>query len=395
MHTLIIGQSGGPTSVINASLFGSILEARKQKDIERIYGLKNGLDGLINEQFIDLTNLDLTSLATTPGAILGSVRFKIDAYPKDKDIYEKIKQVFLKYDIKYFIYIGGNDSMDTAKKINDYFKFIDFAAYVIGVPKTVDNDLQNTYFTPGYPSSCKFIATTISEIYLDTRAYIEGRVTIIELMGRDAGWLTAASKIPSLNEENVDLIYLPEIPFDMNQFLIDVKRIYAKQRKVLVCISEGIKDENGEYILKKRIFNTKDNFGHLQLGGTALILAEMVKNNLNLPVRAIELNLPQRCSGHLLAKVDVDYAIKCGKKAVQLLIKKQSGYMVCIEKQNDKLKLGKVKLEKVATFVKPFPKEWIINNNDISQEYLNYILPLIDKEVKVEYQNGIPKHFKI
>ncbi len=393
MNNLLIGQSGGPTSVINASVVGSILEARLHNEIDRIYGAHYGLDGIINEDLILIDDkMNVEEWMYTPGAILGSVRFKIDEYPNDLALYERILTIFKKYDIRYFIYIGGNDSMDTSRKISDYFKKINFDCKVIGLPKTIDNDLVETHFCPGYPSAAKFVAVAIEEIYHDLIVYKEGRVTIVEIMGRDAGWLTAAAKIPSINGVNVDLIYLPEKPFNMDDFLNKVKSIYDKKKMVLVCVSEGIVDDKKEYILKHREFKPEDDFGHLQLGGVSLVLAEKVKKYLNLPVRAIELNLLQRCSMHLASKTDLKIAKKSGMYGVRMMLKGKSDFIVSINFKNNHFSFKMVPLIKVATLVNRFPLEWIKGDSDINDDYLNYILPLIKGEIKLKYQNNLP-HF--
>ena len=377
MSTLLVGESGGPTSVINSSLMGVVEEAKKH--FNKVYGLRYGIEGIINEDFIEIND----DISLIPGAYLGSVRFKLT------DEYERILDVFKKYDVRYFVYIGGNDSMDTCNKIDKYLKSVGYECCVIGVPKTIDNDLVLTDHAPGYGSAAKYIATTFEEIYLDTNSYKEGRVTIVEVMGRDAGWLTASSSIAKLNGMGPDLIYLPENTFDLDKFLEDVKTIYDKKKKVLIAVSEGIKDKDNNYILKYRSFNNDDAFGHLQLGGVALILCEIVSDKLGYPVRAIELNLPQRCSMHLASLTDIIEAHNCGVYAVKAMLDEKSGYMVCLNDYSLK------PLDDIATKVKYFPKKWIINGNDISEDYYDYVLPLIEGEVRLEYKNGIPVYKKL
>lgn len=392
MGSLLVGQSGGPTAVINSTAYGVFKEALKHQEIDHLYGSIHGVDGIIKENFIEITSEEqLINWNHTPGAILGSVRFKLKDQETDREIYQKIHQVFKKYDIKYFFYIGGNDSMDTCNKINAYFKSINFDCNVIGLPKTVDNDLVNTDHTPGYGSAAKIVATTISEIYHDTSVYQKGRVTIVEIMGRDAGWLTAASHLANYFNNGPDLIYLPEVAFDMNEFLESVKTIYEKKKKVLVAISEGIKDAQGEYILNYRSSSDGDAFGHIQLGGVASVLADNVSIKLSLPVRAIELNLPQRCAAHLASKTDVLEASKCGMFGVRQALKNKSGYMVSMERSTPyKIKYTLKPLNTVANFIKPFPNEWIINNNSISDEYTKYALPLIKGEAYPKFKDGLP-----
>lgn len=372
MSTLLVGQSGGPTAVINASVMGVINEAKKH--VDHVYGLRYGIEGIINEDFIEISD----DISLIPSAYLGSVRFMIT------DEYPRILEVFKKHEVRYFIYIGGNDSMDTCNKIDIYLKSVGYECSVIGVPKTIDNDLVLTHHSPGYGSAAKYIATSFEELYLDTHSYKEGRVTIVEVMGRDAGWLTASSAIAKLNGLGPDLIYLPEVTFDIEKFLSDVDKVYKKNKKVLVAVSEGIKDKEGNYLLKYRSFNNDDAFGHLQLGGVALVLCEMVNKRLNLPVRAIELNLMQRCAMHIASKTDINEAYNCGKEAVKACLNKYSGYMVTL---ND---YALKPLKDIATKVKPFPIEWIINENSISDEFYAYVLPLIEGEVSLKFKNGIP-----
>lgn len=397
MGSLLVGQSGGPTAVINSTICGVFKEALKHQEITHLYGAIHGIDGVINERFIEIkdeSNLDLWQ--TTPGAILGSVRLRLKKYPEDLETYEKILSVFKKYDITYFFYCGGNDSMDTCNKINHYFKEIGYNCTVLGLPKTVDNDLVETDHCPGYGSASKIVSTMIAEIYHDTSVYHKGRVTIVEIMGRDAGWLTAATHLANIYENGPDLIYLPESPFDMNLFLQDVKTLYEKNKKVLVAVSEGIKDLDGEYILNHQSTKEGDAFGHLQLGGVAKVLSNTVSRKLHLPVRAIELNLPQRCAAHLASLTDVKEAYKCGTFGVKSALKGKTGYMVSMERvQEYKIKYTLKPLDLIAEQVKAFPTKWIINNNSISKEYLDYVLPLIKGESYPKYVNGLPVFAKI
>lgn len=398
MGSLLIGQSGGPTSVINSSLIGAVKQALKEGKIDNIYGALYGISGVLSENFLNLKEYEneLDTLAHTPAALLGSVRFMLPEPTIGNETYEKIISVFKKYNIEYFFYIGGNDSMDTCNKLNVYFQKVSFKCKVIGIPKTIDNDLVLTDHCPGYGSAAKYVATTLMEIYQDIQVYEKGRITIVEIMGRDAGWLTAASKLTRINDEGVDLIYLPEVPFDMSEFLNSVKTIYQKNKKVLVAVSEGIRDQNGEYILKYRSFNNNDSFGHLQLGGVSLVLCKIINEQLGLSTRAIELNLPQRCASHLTSLTDFKEAANCGKWAVKYALKGKTGVMISMNRISDyKIKYDCVPLSKVASFVKGFPTEWIINNNDISDEYLSYALPLIKGETGPKFYQGLPVHKKI
>lgn len=392
----IVCQSGGPTSVINSSLAGVILSAINAPYISKIYGSLNGISGIINDNLLDMSleikeNFEL--LLHTPGAYLGSVRYHLsDDFTNDD--YQKILKTINKYNVGYLVLIGGNDSMDTTSKLASFFKQSKVDVNVIGVPKTIDNDLVCIDHTPGYGSTIKYLATTIAEIKIDTSSYEKGRVTIVEVMGRDAGWLTAGTKLASLIGYGPDLIYLPEVSFNLERALKDINEIYQKNKKVLVVVSEGIKNEDGTYFFEKyRYVDDNDVFGHRQLEGTAVVLADIVHNKLNLPVRNIILNLPQRCASHLASKVDVNEAYSCGVAAINM-IQNNTGKMVTMENAGEngeyKIEYKLVDVSKVANFVKPFPLNWIINGNDISSDYINYALPLIQGEIEIPYENGLP-----
>ena len=397
MGSLLIGQSGGPTAVINATIQGALQEGLRHESITHLYGAIHGIDGIINERFVEITkDTNLEHWDKTPGAILGSVRLRLKAYPEDYDIYQKILEVFKKYDVTHFFYCGGNDSMDTCNKISKFFETINYKCTVIGLPKTIDNDLVETDHCPGYGSAAKIVATMISEIYHDTNVYKKGRVTIVEIMGRDAGWLTAATHLANSTNSGPDLIYLPEVPFDMASFLENVKSLYEKKRKVLVAVSEGIIDKNGKYILNYHSSSEGDAFGHLQLGGVASVLANTVNQQLKLPVRAIELNLPQRCASHLASLTDVTEAKKCGVIGVKQALKNKTDVMISMQRVDDyKIKYTTKPLGSIANKVKCFPTEWIINGNSISEEYTKYALPLIKGESYPKYKNGLPIFAKI
>lgn len=397
---LVVLQSGGPTSVINSSLYGVIKQAKKENNIENIYGSLNGIDGIIDDNLINLSLEDeneLKYLLTTPGAALGSTRHRLPSSLDDK-IYESIYNCFVKHNIRYFILIGGNDSMDTASKVSDYFKTKDYKCNIMGVPKTIDNDLAITDHTPGYGSAIKYIANVFAEVKIDMSAYKKGKVTIVEVMGRDAGWLTAGSKLASLINCGPDLIYLPEVNFSLDKFLDDVKKIYESKKQVLVAVSEGI-NENGSYILEKYGNNvSKDNFGHSQLGGVAALLSSIVENRLNLPVRAMELNLPQRCASHLSSKTDILEASRCGMKAVKLAILNHSGKMVIMKRVSQKpykIVLDSIDLHQIANKIKKVDKNWIINGNDIANEFIDYAKDLIKGQIKYEYIDGLAHFVKL
>ena len=397
----MVGQSGGPTAVINASLLGIIEENLKAKAFDHVYGLLNGIDGIIKERFIDFNDYskeELTLLKTTPAAALGSVRFKMPSDLND-EIYKNIEEIFHKYNIKCFYYIGGNDSMDTCHKLGEYFKNSKYKCQVIGIPKTIDNDMVLIDHTPGYGSAVKFIYTAITEIYQDTNVYQKGRVTFVEIMGRDSGWLTCASKIASYAGYGPDLIYIPEHTFCLNEFLEDVKNIYNKKQKVLVAVSEGIRDEDGNYLLQKRLYNQNDNFGHLQLGGVGVVLAEMVNKELGLPVRSVELNILQRSAAHILSKTDITEAYNAGKYGIKIYLKGYTDKMVTISRTSNspyRVKYTITPLASIANYVKPVPNNWINERgNNITDDYLEYALPLIQGDIKPHIKNGIIKYFKI
>lgn len=380
-YNYVICQSGGPTSVINASLYGVLKNAKS-----KVYGARYGITGIINDNLIDLSEYDYEGLQYTPSAFLGSARYNLS---KEED-YQKIVKNCLKYNIKYILINGGNDSMDTVDKLANYFKTNSIDINVMGIPKTIDNDLAVTDHSPGYGSAIKFIANTVSQIKLDTSSYEKGRVTIVEIMGRDAGWLAAGSKLASLVGNGPDLIYLPEVSFDKEQFLSDVKKIYEKNKKVLVCVSEGIKNKEGKYLLRE--FLTEENndvFGHLQLGGCADVLSKLVCKELKYPVRTVILELPQRCSVQLASLTDIKEAIECGKKAVEEVIT-ETGKVVIMNRVSEyKINYESVEVNKIANLVKAFPIKWIINNNDIAKEFIDYALPLINGEPALEFHNGL------
>lgn len=397
----IIGQSGGPTAVINSSVLGIVEESLKGNIFTTVYGAINGITGILEEEMIDFSQYsseELQLLKTTPSAILGSVRKKLPDNLQD-EVFKKIEEVFIKYDIRCFFYIGGNDSMDTCLKLSKFFKTSKHQCCVIGIPKTIDNDMLEIDHTPGYASAAKFIYTTLSEIYEDINCYKKGRVTIVEIMGRDSGWLTCAAKLASYQGKGPDLIYVPEGRFDVNKFLSDVSNIYSKKQKVLVAVSEGIRDVNGDYLLQSGINNQADHFGHVQLGGIGSVLSGIVNKELGLQVRSIELNILQRCASHLLSKTDVDEAYNCGAYGVKLYQEGLTGQMVSMRRKDQKeyeIEYYPVDLQKIANYVKEVPTEYINESgNNITDEFLEYLLPLVQGEMTLPFENGFPKYFKL
>ena len=400
--TAIIGQSGGPSSVINASILGAIKTALEAEEITRVYGASNGIIGVLNDQLYDLNLEDpkeLDLLRYTPASALGSCRHKLPDADKDDYEYKRILEVFKKYNVRYFFYNGGNDSMDTCNKISKYCMNNGYECRVIGIPKTIDNDLFGTDHCPGFASAAKYIATSIAEITLDTRVYDYGNISIVEIMGRNAGWLTAAASLSKLNGVGCDLIYLPEIPFDLDKFIDEVNDVYEAQGKVVVAVSEGIKDTDGVYIAEYANKNKeKDKFGHTQMGGLAQFLAAQIKARTGAKIRGIELSLLQRCAAHLASKTDYDEAYMAGRAAVLNAIEGTSDVMVAFKcsRGNNlsdyKCEIELIPLEKVANFEKKIPLEWINKKgNNVNKEYIDYVLPLIQGETELPKVNGLPR----
>jgi ATP-dependent phosphofructokinase / diphosphate-dependent phosphofructokinase len=396
----IFGQSGGPTSVINASAAGVIQEALKQGCITKVYGAAHGIKGVLTEQFYDMSKEDtfeLDLLKTTPSSALGSVRYKLKKAEDDETDYKKLLEVFKKYDIRYFFYNGGNDSMDTCNKISKYMQKSGYEMRVMGVPKTIDNDLWGTDHCPGYGSAAKYIATSTMEVYHDARVYDTGMITILEVMGRNAGWLTAATALAAYKGNGPDLIYLPELPFDMEKFLEDASEIYKKNGKVIVAVSEGAKDKDGKYISEygTDLAQTKDSFGHAQLGGLAATLANFVKQKTGAKVRGIEFSLLQRCAVHAGSLTDANEAYLAGQMAVKYAVDGMTDYMVAFERAEGseyKCNIKLINLTEVANTEKKIPREWINEaGNGLNQQFIDYALPLIQGETQPLLENGLPR----
>lgn len=396
----IFGQSGGPTSVINASAAGVIQEALKQSSITNIYGMAHGIKGALTEQFYDMSKEDayeLDLLKTTPSSALGSVRYKLKHFDEDETDYKKLLEVFKKYDIRYFFYNGGNDSMDTCNKVSKYMQKAGYECRVMGVPKTIDNDLWGTDHCPGYGSAAKYIATSTMEVYHDARVYDTGMITILEIMGRNAGWLTAASALAAYKGNGPDLIYLPELPFDVDKFVEEVTAIYKKEGKVIVAVSEGIKDKDGRYISEygSDMAKSKDAFGHTQMGGLASTLANIAKQKTSAKVRGIEFSLLQRCAAHVASLTDVNEAYLAGQTAVKAAVEGKTDYMVAFEREQGseyKCNIKLINLADVANAEKKIPREWINKEgNGLNGEYIKYALPLIQGESKPPVVEGLPR----
>lgn len=394
---IIYGQSGGPTSVINSSAYGLIKEAKKHKDIiDKIYAMHFGIEGLLNEDIIDLTSLkddELKKLLTTPGAAFGSNRYKLNDEISDKEKYDKIISIFDKYNIHYFFYNGGNDSMETILKISNYAKKIGYKLNSIGIPKTIDNDLCEMDHSPGYPSAIRYIANSVSQIYYDDKSYLSGRVNIVEIMGRNAGWLTASTKLAELNGAKIDLIYVPEVPFSLEDFLNKVIEIYNAKKHCLVCISEGIRNKNGKLI--GTIKEEEDAFGHTQLGGVSVYLSHLITEKLKIKTRYFELSLLQRSNSIIPSSVDIKEAIMVGKKALLAALKGKTGKLIAIKRISNspyKVKYVTLDISKVANKERTLTLKYINKEgNNITDEFLEYATPLIrDKK-----SNGLFDVFKV
>lgn len=397
---IAVAQSGGPTVAINASLMGVFEEAIKNPQIDKIYGSLNGIEGIIGDNLVELNSLvksaeDVELIKTTPSTVLGSCRYKMPSPEKDSTVYEKIIETFKKYDIGAFFYIGGNDSMDTTDKLSKYTAAKNIDIKIIGIPKTIDNDLCYTDHTPGFGSAAKYLATTMQEITRDSEVYDLKSVLIVEVMGRHAGWLTASTCVLHANGETAPhLIYLPEGEFTAEKFINDVKEKLKKHNSVIVAVSEGITLDDADFRSGK-----VDNFGHAYLSGIGKGLENLVTEKIGCKVRSVELNVMQRCSSHLASKTDIDEAALIGAEGVKAALAGETGKMMIFERVSDNpytVEIGMVDAKLVANAEKVFPKEWICDNNtNISSEAHAYFLPLINGEVKIKTQNGLPVHFKI
>ncbi len=394
----VIGQSGGPSSVINASAYGVIKTALDNGMITKVYGAEHGIKGILNDRLFDMGAEDpkeLELLKYTPSSALGSCRYKMKDADVDDTDYKRILEVFKKHDIRYFFYNGGNDSMDTCNKISKYMQKSGYECRVMGVPKTIDNDLFGTDHCPGFASAAKYIATSCMEVYHDARVYDTGLIAVVEIMGRHAGWLAAASALATEFGAGPDLIYLPETDFDMDKFLADVERIYKERGNCMVAVSEGIHYADGSFVSEAKTSAT-DGFGHAQLGGLAAMLANAVKERTGAKVRGIELSLLQRCGAHLASLTDIEESFMAGKAAVENAVAGITDKMVAFErgtvdgKYACKTKL--IDLSEVANYEKKVPLEWINEeHNGIKHEFVEYCLPLIQGETKLPKEESLPR----
>lgn len=397
----VVGQSGGPTAVINASLYGTVYEALNREDeIGTVYGMINGIEGFLNNQVMDMAPLEeskeLELIRTTPGSYLGSCRYKL---PEDLNdpVYPQLFARFEAYNIGYFFYIGGNDSMDTVSKLSRYAEKISSDIHVIGIPKTIDNDLVETDHTPGFGSAAKYVASTVREIAVDASVYDNKKsVTIVEIMGRHAGWLTAASALArKFEHDNPVLIYLPETDFDQDAFIEKVRTSLETTPNLVVCISEGIHDNTSTFICEYSNDVGTDTFGHKMLTGSGKYLENLVKERLGVKVRSVELNVCQRCSSSMLSKTDQKEAIASGAYGVKAALNGASGKMVAFERlDGDDYQIDYVlkDVNVICNQEKCVPVTWITaDGSDVTEDFIRYARPLIQGEVTVPTEDGVPK----
>lgn len=406
----VVGQSGGPTAAINATLVGVIRGALSEINaggcITGLYGMRNGVDGLLRRDLIDLGEIfsgdnaedDLTTLAHTPGAALGSCRKKLPKIEDDEATYQKLIEIFSEYNIRYFFYIGGNDSMDTVAKLSAYTAKCHYVFRVIGLPKTIDNDLVGTDHTPGFGSAAKYVATTMQEIIRDCAVYTVPAVTIVEVMGRDSGWLTTTAGLPRLiTGYGPDYIYLPERNFSDDAFIADVKAALAKHPNVVIAVSEGIHYADGHYVGEGTQSGATDVFGHKYLAGTGKCLENLVKEKLGCKVRSVELNISQRCGAHIASWVDLDESECCGERGVEVACDGLTGCMITMQRTGTDEDPYTITFEpkdvsKIANQIKTVPDEFInAEGNNVTDECLVYLRPMIAGEVPLEYRDGLPR----
>ena len=399
MFNIAVAQSGGPTAAINASLTGVFNGAEQEKEVDEIYGAENGIEGILDDRLLNLRSIlmddhDKQLLMTTPSTILGSCRFKLKDWHDDESDYLRITEVFNRHNIRAFFYIGGNDSMDTVMKLNSYFVAKDIRIKVVGVPKTIDNDVTETDHTPGFGSAAKYVACSLQEIIRDSRVYSIPSVTIVEIMGRDAGWLAASSCVLRANGEPAPhLIYLPEGEFSPEKYLEDVRKAQLRYKAVIVAVSEGI---TAGGVTSEVV----DAFGHKYLSGVGKWLEGYTKEHIGCKVRSIELNVMQRCSSHIASLTDLNEAERIGREAVKAaLTYGESGVMMAFRRISNnpyRVEIVTADISKIANQEKKFPREWINpEGNNVTVDALNYFLPLIQGEPQLEFRNGIPVHFRL
>lgn len=404
MKNMLVAQSGGPSAAINATITGVIDAGIASDQVGHVYGARNGIKGVLNENFVNLDEVCDTKekrdlLSVTPAAALGSCRWKLKDPKENAEEFEEIIRILRKNNIGYFVYTGGNDSMDTVYKLSIYCKENNIDDIkVMGAPKTIDNDLGETDHCPGFGSAAKFIATAFTEIACDCFVYDVPSVTIVEVMGRNAGWLTASSAFARTEERRVpQLIYLCEKVFDEEKFIEDVNKALEKENNIIVAVSEGVKDATGHYVGEETKSGKEDAFGHKYLSGIGKYLEGLVGNRIGCKVRSVELNILQRCAGYMLSETDIIESRNLGAFAAVSAIRGESGKMSALKRICDdpyQVEIELADLSKIANFEKKVPMEWINEEgNDIKDDLLTYLKPLIQGEVQIPYENGVPRHF--
>lgn len=404
MKNMLVAQSGGPSAAINATITGVIDAGIASDQVGHVYGARNGIKGVLNENFVNLDDVCDTKekrdlLSVTPAAALGSCRWKLKDPKENAEEFEEIIRILRKNNIGYFVYTGGNDSMDTVYKLSIYCKENNIDDIkVMGAPKTIDNDLGETDHCPGFGSAAKFIATAFTEIACDCFVYDVPSVTIVEVMGRNAGWLTASSALARTEERRVpQLIYLCEKVFDEEKFIEDVNKALEKENNIIVAVSEGVKDATGHYVGEETKSGKEDAFGHKYLSGIGKYLEGLVGNRIGCKVRSVELNILQRCAGYMLSETDIIESRNLGAFAAVSAIRGESGKMSALKRICDdpyQVEIELADLSKIANFEKKVPMEWINEEgNDIKDDLLTYLKPLIQGEVQIPYENGVPRHF--
>lgn len=401
LKNLLVGQSGGPTAVINSSLYGVAAEARLHPEkIGTCYGMVNGIEGFLKGRVLDfdqaLPGEELKGLLTTPGAYLGSCRYKLPEDP-DNPVYSRLFEKFEEMGIGYFLYIGGNDSMDTVSKLSRYGRKTGSSIVVLGEPKTIDNDLVLTDHTPGFGSAARYVASTVREIAVDAGVYDTRSVTIVEIMGRHAGWLTAASVLArKFTGDNPLLVYLPEVPFDKEAFLEKIEECFSVNNAVVVCVSEGIRDKDGVFVCEYDSEAGLDSFGHKMLAGCGKYLERLVRGRLGVKARSVELNVSQRCSVSMLSAADRQEAVMAGRYGVQAALNKETGKMISFIRESDvpySLVCGLEDVDRICNKEKTVPLTWITGEGtDLSEDFLKYVKPLVKGNVQIPAdEDGLPR----
>ena len=401
---VIVGQSGGPTSVINSSLVG-VYKTAKDRGANKVYGMLHGIKGLLDRQYVDLseqikTTLDIDLLKRTPSSFLGSCRYKLPDICDNRELYDQIFEILNELEISAFFYIGGNDSMDTIKKLSDYATLINSDIKFMGVPKTIDNDLAITDHTPGFGSAAKYIAATLKEVIRDGVVYDYPTITIVEIMGRNAGWLTAAAALAKGEDcQGVDLLYLPEKPFDIDKFMDRVKELSAEKRSLVIAISEGIKVADGRYVFELTDHvEYVDAFGHKQLAGSAKFLADKIGSELGIKTRSLELSTMQRCAAHMTSRTDITEAFNVGGAAVKAAFEGETGKVIILKRISDDPYMCITECQdvhKIANIEKKVPLEWITDDDYVTEDLIEYIRPLIQAELSPIFVDGLPRHLRL